>query len=220
MSLLPTKSNSPSVKRFSFFTREQLVLLKKLDTPIKIQDFLETLSANFRNTSHSPKKVLEQKKAHCFEGALLAAAILRFHGQPPLVVDLKVADGDDSHVIAVFKENGFWGAIGKTNHAVLRYRDPVYKSIRELVMSFFNEYFLENGKKTLRSYSEPINLSRFDKSKWMTSEKNLYFIVDFIDKVFHKKILNPKMISNLRKADPIERKILNSVQWKKKQKYF
>lgn len=208
MSLLPTRLNNRAAKRFSFFTREQLALLKKLDTPVKLQDFLETLKANFGNTSHSPKKVLEKRKAHCFEGALLAAAILRFHGEPPLVVDLKAADGDDDHVIAVFKENGRWGAIGKTNHAVIRYRDPVYKSIRELVMSFFNEYFLENGKKTLRSYSEPFNLSRFDKSNWMTSEKKLDFIADFIDRVPHKKILSKKMIFRLRKADPIERKIL------------
>lgn len=207
--------NRNEMKKFSGFTEGQLRLFKRMNSPQKIQDFLETIRANFGDTNLSPKLVLEKKKAYCFEGALLAAAILRFHGYPPLVVDLKVADGDDDHVIAVFKENGFWGAIGKTNHAVLRFRDPVYKSIRELVMSFFNEYFLENGKKTLRSYSEPVNLSRFDKLNWMTSEKSLDFIVDFIDKVFHKKILNQKMIFNLRKADQIERKILNFVQWEK-----
>ncbi|MBI2003715.1 MAG: hypothetical protein HYS78_01935 [Parcubacteria group bacterium] len=211
MSLLSTRLNN----LFSGFTKEQISLFRKFNTPARVQDFLETLGANFGNTSHSPKKVLEKKKAHCFEGALLAAAILRFHGRPPLLVDLKVADGDDDHVVAVFRENGHWGAIGKTNHAVLRFRDPVYKSIRELVMSFFNEYFLENGRKTLRSYSAPINLSKFDKSGWMTSEKKLDYIADFIDKVPHKKILDKKMISNLRKADPFERKILNFVQWKK-----
>lgn len=216
MLLLPTRLNSPSIiKGFSLFTEEQLALLKKLDAPIKIQDFLETLEANFGNTNLSPKKVLEKRRAHCFEGALLAAAILRFHGEKPLVIDLKTAEGDDDHVLAVFMRNGCWGALTKTNHAVLRYRDPVYKNVRELVMSFFNEYFLSDGKKTLRSYSRPINLSRFDKLEWMTSEKNLKFIAEFIDKVPHKKILNQKMISNLRKADPFEKRILNFVQWKR-----
>ncbi len=193
-------------------------MLEKLNTPAKVQDFLETLRANFGDTNLSPKKVLEKRKAHCFEGALLAAAILRFHGHPPLVVDLKTIHGDDDHVIAVFRSSGHWGAIGKTNHAVLRFRDPVYKSIRELVMSFFSEYFLKDGRKTLRSYSEPVNLSRFDRFDWMTSEKKLDYIAEFIDKAPHKKVLNRKMISSLRKADPFERKILNFTQWKKNKK--
>lgn len=177
---------------------------------------METLKANFGETNMSPKKVLEKREAHCFEGALLAAAILRFHGHKPLLVDLKTTSGDDDHVLAVFRQNGHWGAITKTNHVVLRYRDPVFKTIRELVMSFFNEYFLKNGQKTLRSYSRPINLSKFDKFNWMTSEKDLQFIAEAIDKVSHIPILNKKMISFLRKADPFERKTFEATQWKKK----
>ncbi len=215
MSLLSTKSDE---KKFSGFTEDQLRLFKKLNTPGKIQDFLETIEANFKNIDRSPKLVLENRKAHCFEGALLAAAILRFHGHKPLLVNLKTTAEDDYHIIAVFKENGCWGAITKTNHAILRYRDPIYKSIRELVMSFFNEYFLENGKKTLRSYSQPIDLSRFDKFEWMTSGKNLEFINKSFGNIPHVPILNKKMIYGLRKADPIERKILDFVQWEEKNK--
>ncbi len=216
MSLLSTKSNSRAVKSFSFFTKEQLQLLKKLNTPAKIQDFLEALKINFGDTCMSPKKTLEKRKAHCFEGALLAAAILRFHGHKPLVVDLKATNKDQDHVIAVFRQDGLWGAISKTNHAVLRYRDPIYRDIRELIISFFNEYFLDDGKKTLRSYSSLVNLSRFDKLNWMTSEKSLDYIAEFIDKVSHKSILNRKMIFSLRKADLIERKVSKFTQWKKK----
>lgn len=202
-------------KLFSGFSREQVSLFKKLDTPQKIQDFLETLRANFGETSMSPKLVLEKRKAHCFEGALLAAAVLRFHGHKPLLVDLKTTHDDDDHVLAVFRQNNRWGAITKTNHAVLRYRDPVFRSVRELVMSFFNEYFLKDGRKTLRSYSEPIDLSKFDRFGWMISKKNLEFIAESIDKVPHIPILDKKMIFSLRLADPFERKVFEAAQWRK-----
>src|SRR3989338_4812500 len=111
----------------------------------------------------APRRVLATGKAHCMEGAMFAALALRFHGYPPLVVDLESTKDDFDHVVAVFKSNGKWGAIGKTNHAVLRYREPVYRDIRELVMSFFHEYFIsETGKKTLRKHSEPVDLRMFD----------------------------------------------------------
>lgn len=112
---------------------------------------------------------------------MLAAAALRMHGHRPLVVDLKATEADDDHVIAVFRQHGSWGAISKTNHAVLRYREPVYASIRELVLSFFHEYFLKNGKKTLRSYSQPVDLSRFDRRGWMTSEEDVWYIPEYRD---------------------------------------
>ncbi len=130
---------------------------------------------------------------------MLAAAALRLHGHKPLVVDLKATKPDYHHAIAVFKINGCWGAISKTNHAVLRFREPIYKSIRELVMSYFHEYFLnKNGQKTLRSYSRPVNLSRFDKKGWMTAEDDIWYIDEYLDRLPHKKILTPKMIKNLR----------------------
>ncbi len=188
-------------------TKKELKILGKLDTPAKIQNFLDKIGINFEPhgaTYMSPHMVLKTRKAHCFEGALLAATALRLQGQKPLIVDLVATREDRDHVIAVFKENGCWGAISKTNHAVLRYREPVYKTIRELVMSYFHEYFLHSGKKTLRAYSLPIDLSRFDNTGWITSEKNLWHIRRYLDTVPHYKILTPATIRTLRKADPIE----------------
>lgn len=189
------------------FTKEELKIIKKLSSPSKIQDFLNSIPINFEekgDTCYSPRLVLKHRKAQCMEGAMFAAAALRFHGHKPLVVDLETTGDDFDHVLAVFKVNGCWGAITKTNHAVLRYREPVYKSIRELVMSYFHEYFLNNGKKTLRKYTVPINLARFDKQNWMSSDEEVWFIPDFLAKAKHKKLLTRKQIRNLRKADKVE----------------
>ena len=193
-------------------------LLMKLDSPRKIQDFLESLKINFEengDTCMSPRKVLQEGKAHCIEGAMLAALALRLHGEKPLLVDMTSVKKDFDHVIAVFKKHGHWGAISKSNHAVLKYREPVYKNIRELVLSFFHEYFLDNGKKTLRSYSKPVDLSMFDKKGWVTSEKNVWCIPSYLGKVPHKKIMNRKQISSLRKADDIEIEAGKLVRWKR-----
>jgi len=190
------------------FDKNELEILKKLNTPVKIQNFLDTLNVNFEEkgeTCMSPRQVLRENKAHCIEAALLASAALRFHGQPPLIVDLEANAKDYDHVIAVFKQHNHWGAIGKTNRATLRYREPVYKTIRELVMSYFHEYFLnKNGAKTLRRYSLPVNLKRFDKKRWMTSEEDVWYIADYLVGVKHYNILNKKQIAGLRKADKIE----------------
>jgi hypothetical protein len=158
---------------------------------------------------------MRERKAHCIEGAFLAAFCLKLQGKKPLVVDLKTTEDDFEHVIAVFKQNGKWGALSKTNHAVLRYREPVYRDIRELVMSYFHEYFDNKGKKNLRSFSLPINLNKFG-DDWITSEENLWEIHDALDKVKHFKILTRKQIRNLRKADKIEIKAGKIVEWKKK----
>lgn len=147
------------------------------------------------------------------EGAMLAALLLRNCGFAPLVVDLTASKKDFDHVIAVFQTAGRWGAISKTNHAVLRYREPVYASIRELVMSYFHEYFNDDGKKTLRSYSEPVDLSRFDSREWMTSEEEVWYIPEYLARVKHTKILTPSQIARLRKADPIEIKAGKLLEW-------
>ena len=134
-----------------------------------------------------------------------------------MIVDLTSNSKDEDHVIAVFKQHGYWGAISKTNHAVLRYREPVYKTIRELVMSYFHEYIKnETKKKTLRSYTMPINLAQFDKKRWTTEEKNLWYIVDHIFKTPHIKILSRKQIATLRKADDVEVKAGEIIEWKKR----
>lgn len=192
------------------YTKEEIKLFKKLNSPAKIQDYIRKLPFNFEKggeTCMSPRMVIKSKKAHCMEGALLAAAILEFHGHLPLIIDLRSAKKprhDDDHVIAIWKEDGFYGAISKTNHAVLRYREPVYKSVRELVMTFFHEYFLTNGDKTLREYSDPFDLTHFNKLQWRTSEKDLFEIPHYLDTLRHHKILTPKQIKNLRKVDRIE----------------
>jgi hypothetical protein len=199
-------------------TKKEEQVLRKLSTPKKIQDFLNKIPINFdyrKDTCMSPRIVLRKNKCHCIEGALLAALALRLQGRSPLIVDLTAADCDCDHVIAVFQENKKWGAITKTNHGVLRYREPVYNSIHELVMSFFHEYFNNQGKKTLRSYSNPVNLSKFDHLNWATSEEDVWFIPDYLVKAKHYKILNQKQIRNLRKADKIEIDMGKVVEWKR-----
>src|SRR5437588_372554 len=147
-------------------------VLRTLSTPAKIQRYLDDLPYNKEKdgeTCRSPRLVIEHNTAHCFEGALFAAAALRMAGHPPLILDLE-AVRDDDHVISVYRTNGYWGAIGKSNYAGLRFRSPVYRTLRELALSFFEHYYNLKGEKTLRAYSRPVNLTRFDRIGWMTSE--------------------------------------------------
>lgn len=205
----------------SNLTEKEEKILGGLDTPAKIQGFLNKIPINFdynKDTCMSPRMVLKKWKCHCIEGAFLAALALQMHGYKPLIVHLKASRDDYDHVIAVFKENKKWGAISKTNHGVLRYREPVYNSIRELVMSYFHEYFNNKGKKALRSYSVPVDLSRFDKKGWATDEKDLWYIDSYLDKVKHFQILTRKQIKNLRKADKIEIEIGKVTEWKRGKK--
>lgn len=202
------------MKRFPKDYPEEFAVFKKLATPAKVQDFLETLPINFErggDTCRSPLMTLRAKEAHCMEGALLAAAAFWYQGEPPLLLDLKTGRGDESHVVTLFKRNGRWGAVSKTNHAVLRYRDPVYTSPRELAMSYFHEYFLDNGRKTLRSYSKPFDLREY-KGDWLTAKKNLWKLIDALDVSPHIKIL-PRAKLNLRRAELIEQKAGKLVQW-------
>ncbi len=200
------------------FKAVELQIFKKLRSPQQIQDFLDTIPIVGKggDRCRSPRCVLAEKRAHCMEGAMLAAVALRFNGYKPLVVDLKSTRDDFDHVIAVFKQRGHWGALSKTNYAVLRYREPIYRTIRELVMSFFHEYFTDDGKKTLRSYSVPVDLSIFDRKGWMTSEKDIWYIPRYLDKMPHKSILTRSMIASLRPTHPIEIKIGKVRQWHKK----
>ena len=193
--------------------------MQKLNTPAKVQDFLNGLKFNFEKngeTLKSPLFTLRARKAHCLEGALLGAYILSRYchlGFPPLILHLKTTKGDDDHVIAPFKIDGLWGALSKTNHAVLRYREPVYKNIRELVMSYFHEYFLNNGKKTLRQYSKLLNLNTFEKD-WATHRQDLWGIDEELDKIKHYDIAPKKVLKKLRKADKVEIKMGDVVEYK------
>ena len=217
---------------FQDLTKEEVKIFKKLNSPRKLQDFLNSIPANFEKegeTLMSPRRVLNENKAHCMEGALLAAAVLWFHGQKPLLLDLKTADSDFDHVVALFRRDesgqkagkkatsalGHWGAISKTNHAVLRYREPVYDSPRELAMSYFHEYFMDSGFKTLRSYSASFDLStrKVEPCGWITAEKDLWEISDLLDNSPHYQILDRKMMASLRRADAIEIKAGKLTEW-------
>lgn len=194
--------------RGSGLSKAELRVLRPLNTPSKVQDFINSLKRNFEldgDTTMSPRTVLRTRSAHCVEGALLAALTLRLHGRRALVVEMVATEDDDSHMLAVFKDRGYWGTITQTNHAVLRYREPVYRNVRELVMSFFHEYFLnENGKKTLRSYTRPIDLSIFDKHGWVTAEHDIGYIPEYIEEVHHYELLEPWQVRNLRPAEGVE----------------
>lgn len=189
--------------------QKERILIKGLNTPAKIQDWLESIPFNLEKngpTIYSPRLVISKNKAHCIEGAIFGALALAYHGYKPLLLDLKVDNikHDFDHVVAVFKQNGHWGAISKTRHSVLRYRNPVYKNIRELVMSYFHEYFIETGKKTLRAYStKPFDLSKLD-YEWVTNKENLFKIAELLDEEPHTKILTPVMARGLRNASKIE----------------
>ena len=188
------------------FTKKEKDLIKRFNTPAKVQDYLNTLKFNFEEkgeTLKSPILTMRTQSAHCIEGAILGSFILSRHGFPPLILHLQTIKGDFDHVIAPFKMNGFWGALSKTNHAVLRYREPVYKNIRELVLSYFHEYFLDNGIKTLRRYSIPLNLNIFEKG-WEIEEGSLWGIDEELDKIKHYDIAPKNIFKNLRKADGIE----------------
>lgn len=201
------------------YTKEEIKLFKKLNTPQKIQDFLNVLPFNFEkngDTCMSPRMVIKEKKAHCIEGAIFAAAVLEFHGYEPYLIDLRSIKKpyDDDHVVAVFKKFGCFGAISKTNHCVLRYREPIYKTERELAVSFFHEYFLNNGKKTLREYSDLFDLNYFNKLHWRTSSENLLTISFYLDKIKHHKLLSLSQVKNLRQADKIEIEAGKIVEYK------
>lgn len=197
----------PGYPRMLNFTKKEIALMKRLNTPVKVQDFLNSLKFNFekdgKDVIKSPIRVLREQNAHCIEGAILGAYILSLHGYKPFILHLKTTKEDFDHVIAPFKKDGLWGALSKTNHAVLRYREPVYKNTRELVMSYFHEYFLDNGNKTLRSYSIPLNLNIFEKG-WEVEKDDLWGIDDELDKIKHYNILSKSVLKNLRKVDTVE----------------
>lgn len=198
-------------------TEDELALFKSLNTPAHVQDFLNKIPINFeedgKDTCLSPRMVLRQSKCHCIEGAILAALILRTNGYPPLLVDLTANENDFDHVICVFQKDGMWGAISKTNHGILRYREPVYLSIRELAMSYFHEYINDSGNKCLISYSNPVDLSMFDDQHWMTTQEELWAIPIHLVKVEHFPIITKEQAAHLRKADQIEIDIGKITEW-------
>ena len=181
-------------------SKEERKFFEQFKSPFDIQLFLNSIKYNPDYITNSPRVVMHKKMANCFEGALFAAAVLRMLGHKPSIVDL-MAYNDDDHVIAIFKQNNLYGAVAKSNTTTLRFREPVYRSIRELVMSYFDFYFNTLGDKSLRSYSNPVDLSKFDKDKWMTTEEDLEFIGDYLFTIKHNKILDARSVRSLSPAD-------------------
>jgi hypothetical protein len=189
-------------------TRAEFAVLRRLSTPEKIQDFLNALPANFEiggQTCMSVREVLRRRRAHCIEGAMLAASALWVHGEPPLLLDLR-AVRDYDHVVALFRRGGCWGAISKTNPSVLRWRDPVYRSLRELAMSYLHEYANGRGQKTLRSYAGPFDLRSFNPKLWITNGKNCWDVAETLDEMRHTPLVTTRQSRALRLRDAMERR--------------
>lgn len=173
------------------WTAEERSVLRKLDAPHKIQRFLDELAYDKEPKGprcRSPRMVLRDRVAHCMEGALMGAASLQFHGYPPLLLDLE-AVRDDDHVLAIYRRDGLWGAVAKSNYSGIRSREPVYRTLRELAMSYFEHYFNLRGEKSLRAYSRPVNLNRFAGKNWATSEEDPWFIPEYLCKIQHEDLL-------------------------------
>ncbi|HTB14491.1 MAG TPA: transglutaminase domain-containing protein [Bryobacteraceae bacterium] len=189
------------------FDRRERTILGALRTPARIQQFLDNeIQYNLEpdgDTCYSPRTVLRQRVAHCMEGAMLAAAALRMLGHPPLLVDLE-AVRDTDHVLAVYRVNGYWGALAKSDYSGLRSREPVYRNIRELAMSYFEHYFNPAGEKTLRGYSRPVNLRQFDPDGWMTSEEDVWVVPNYLCEIKHTPLVSSNV---LRRVAPMDKRL-------------
>jgi hypothetical protein len=181
-------------------SREHLRTLRALKTPARIQRFIDALEYQYANTAWSPQRVLRERKGHCLEGALLAAAALRVNGHPPLLMDLEAVH-DDDHVVAIYREGGLWGGIAKSNFAGLRFRAPIYRTLRELALSYFEHYYNLRGERTLRSYSRPVNLSRLDRRHWMTSEEDVWCVPEYLIAAKHSALFPDKVGRGLPRLD-------------------
>jgi hypothetical protein len=196
------------------FTPRELRKLRALKTPYGIQRFLDSLPYHLAGTSWSPRRVLQEGTAHCLEGAIFAAAALRALGYPPLLLDFE-AHHDTDHVVAIYKLNGHWGSIAKSNFAGCRWREPVHRTLRELAISYFDTYFNLRRQRSLRTYSRPVNLARFDRLHWMTAEKDIWFIAEYLCEISHTRLLKPWMYRRLATVDKrLYRAELTGHRWK------
>jgi hypothetical protein len=189
-------------RRVDGFTAAEVRALRALRSPYGVQRALDAMPYHHAATAWSPRRVLCERRAHCLEGAVFAAAALRVLGHPPLLLDLEAVQ-DTDHVLAVYRERGHWGAIAKSNFSALRFREPVHRTLRELAMSYFEGYINLRGDRTLRAYSRPVNLARFDRRRpgWMTTDGDLWWIAEHLVGVPHTPLLRPAMIRHLRRVD-------------------
>lgn len=196
----PANSAPRSAKETFGLSLSHARQLRALKTPERIQKFLDALTYQYADTAWSPQRALRERKGHCLEGALIAAAALRLNGHPPLLMDLE-AVRDDDHVIALYRESGLWGGIAKSNFAGLRFRAPVYRNLRELALSYFEFYYNLRGERTLRSYSVPVNLSRLDSQHWMTSEQDVWCVPELLIAARHYPLFPHKVAGSLPRLD-------------------
>jgi len=194
------RPHADSASSIHNFTPQELRKLRSLKDPYGIQKFLDDMPYHLEDTAWSPRKVLAERSSHCLEGAIFAAAALRANGYPPLLLDFE-AEHDTDHVIAVFQQDGCWGAIAKSNYSGCRWREPVYRSLRELAMSYFNTYFNLRRERTLRRFSVPVNLKRFDAQHWMTTDKPVWFIVYHLFDIKHYPLLTKPQEKRLHRVD-------------------
>jgi len=213
---------SVATKRFARredlgLTPAEFALLRRLDSPRKIQAYLYRLKQNFEvggDTCRPVRAVLRTRSAHCIEGAMLAACAMWIQGEPPLLLDMR-AVRDFDHVVALFRRRGLWGAISKTNGIGLRWRDPVYRSLRELAMSYFHEYYNRRDHKTLREYSVPFDLRRVDPKLWISGEKNAWPVAEELDTIRHFPLLNGHHLKAVVRRDPFERRVGVLLQYRR-----
>lgn len=179
-------------------------IMSELNSPVNIQAFLDSIPYSTESIYRCPLRVLRDRVAHCFDGALFAAAALRQIGYPPLILDM-IPDGrDDDHLSALYKQEGHWGAIAKSNFVGLRFREPIFRNLRELVLSYFEQYYNIEREKTLRGYTVPLNLEAFDRFNWMISDESMERIAQRTDEIRRFYLLTPKMISGL---SPVEERL-------------
>jgi hypothetical protein len=193
--------NRTTNRTHMIFTKTELQIFAKLQSPCKIQEFLDSIPYSDEERYRCPRNVLQDRKAHCYDGAVFAAAALHLIGHPPLLVDMLPNSRDDDHILAVFRQKNRWGAVAKSNFSGLRFREPVYRGLHELIMSYFELYYNIAGEKTLIGYTAPLNLNRFDKHGWLVNDKAMDAVAKGLDDSRKYKILTPAMARQLSAID-------------------
>jgi hypothetical protein len=182
-------------------TTKETRLINRLTSPVKIQAFLDSIEYSEEERYRSPLTVVRDRKAHCFDGAVFAAAMLRRIGYPPLITDIIPNENDDDHLLALFKVRGSWGAVAKSNYSGLRYREPIHRTLRELILTYFEDFFNSAGEKTMRAYTRPLDLRAFDHLAWSTNDASLDAIAEKLDEIRKFRPITQSMIRGLSFAD-------------------